>query len=191
MAAAKCIHQIAKEHEFSHWASVAPCYIASLIIEQRDYEAGIASMVPAIEKWMGFGMTHMVTLRLANLAHAYGMTGRIDQAFVEINKALTLAQRVGERGYLAEVYRTQGELHSINGDKTAAEVSFEQSIEIARQQEAKLFELQSTLSLCRLYQQQGYWDEAQSRLTTIYNWFTEVFDKPDLVAARTLLEELE
>jgi predicted ATPase len=46
------------------------------------------------------------------------------------------------------------------------------------------------MSLSRLWQQQGRWDEACALLAPIYGWFTEGFDTADLREAKALLEEL-
>ncbi|MFB0534291.1 MAG: hypothetical protein ACETWR_04845 [Anaerolineae bacterium] len=61
---------------------------------------------------------------------------------------------------------------------------------LKRCQNAKSWELRATVSLCRLWQQQGRMDEARQMLAEIYGWFTEGFDTPDLQEARALLEEL-
>jgi predicted ATPase len=64
------------------------------------------------------------------------------------------------------------------------------AIEIARKQQAKSLELRATMSLARLWQQQGKQHEAHDILSEIYNWFTEGFDTKDLQETRALLEEL-
>jgi predicted ATPase len=46
------------------------------------------------------------------------------------------------------------------------------------------------VSLARLWQQQSKQHEAHTRLSEIYNWFTEGFDTKDLQEAKALLEEL-
>jgi len=46
------------------------------------------------------------------------------------------------------------------------------------------------MSLARLWQQQGKRDQARELLATIYGWFTEGFDTPDLQEAKTLLAAL-
>jgi predicted ATPase len=51
-------------------------------------------------------------------------------------------------------------------------------------------ELRATMSLARLWQQQGRKSEAHQMLTEIYGWFTEGFDTKDLQEAKALLEEL-
>jgi predicted ATPase len=71
-----------------------------------------------------------------------------------------------------------------------AENSFHTALEIARAQEAKWWELRVALSLARLLRDTNRPDEARTMLGTIYNWFTEGFDLPDLQDAKALLEEL-
>jgi predicted ATPase len=61
---------------------------------------------------------------------------------------------------------------------------------VARQQEAKSWELRAALSLARLWQQQGKRAEARELLAPIYGWFTEGLDTADLQEAKALLEEL-
>ena len=61
---------------------------------------------------------------------------------------------------------------------------------MARQQQAKSWELRAAMSLARLWQQQGKRAEARDLLAPIYGWFTEGFDTADLQDAKVLLEEL-
>jgi hypothetical protein len=46
------------------------------------------------------------------------------------------------------------------------------------------------MSLCRLWQEQGKWEEAQQMLAGVCDWFTEGFGTSDLIKAKALLEEL-
>ena len=71
-----------------------------------------------------------------------------------------------------------------------AEASFQKALNVARQQEAKSFELRAATSLARLWQRQGKTTEAHELLTPVYNWFTEGFDTADLKDAKALLAEL-
>ncbi|MBT5458921.1 MAG: hypothetical protein HOK82_20160, partial [Rhodospirillaceae bacterium] len=74
----------------------------------------------------------------------------------------------------------------------AAEIEalFRRSIHVARAQEAKLWELRSSVSLGRLWQDQGKTTEARNLLAGVYSWFTEGFYTPDLMDAKALLDEL-
>jgi predicted ATPase len=89
---------------------------------------------------------------------------------------------------MSEVPNTQHPTPSIQAE---AEACFLKAIEVARKQQAKSLELRATVSLARLWQQQGKQHEACTTLSEIYNWFTEGFDTKDLQEAKALLEELE
>jgi predicted ATPase len=65
-----------------------------------------------------------------------------------------------------------------------------QALEIARNQQAKSFELRAATSLARLWQQQGKRQEAHALLAPVYTWFTEGFDTTDLQDAKALLDAL-
>jgi len=69
------------------------------------------------------------------------------------------------------------------------EKCFQQALTIARQQQARWWELRAAMSLARLWQRQGKAIEARDLLAPIYGWFTEGFDTADLQEARALLEE--
>jgi predicted ATPase len=71
-----------------------------------------------------------------------------------------------------------------------AEAYFLKAIDIARKQQAKSLELRATMSLARLWQQQGKHHQAHKILSEVYNWFTEGFDTKDLQEAKALLEAL-
>ena len=72
----------------------------------------------------------------------------------------------------------------------AAEELYRKDLGIAREQEAKLWELRAAASLARLRCDQGRRREARDLLAPVYGWFTEGFDTPDLKEAKALLDEL-
>jgi predicted ATPase len=70
-----------------------------------------------------------------------------------------------------------------------AEARFQQALDVARQQQAKSWELRAATSLARC----GDPDKRQE-VTTCWRrcmWFTEGFDTADLQEAKALLEELQ
>ena len=75
-------------------------------------------------------------------------------------------------------------------DVAKAKVYFERALTVARQQQAKSWELRASMSLARLWRDQGKVQEARELLAPVYGWFTEGFDTRDLKEAKTLLEEL-
>jgi predicted ATPase len=68
---------------------------------------------------------------------------------------------------------------------------FQQSLEIARHQQAKSWELRAATSLARLWQSQDKRQAAYDLLAPVYEWFTEGFDTADLQEAKALLDGLE
>jgi predicted ATPase len=81
-------------------------------------------------------------------------------------------------------------LHQAVPDAAQAGVCFQQALDIARQQEAKSWELRAATSLARLWQSQGKRQDAYDLLVPVYEWFTEGFDTADLIEAKQLLDEL-
>jgi predicted ATPase len=97
-----------------------------------------------------------------------------------------------ESWFEAEVYRIAGEIarESSEPDAAKAEAYFERALAVARQQQAKSWELRAAMSMARLWRDQGKRDEARELLAPVYGWFTEGFDTRDLKEAKALLDEL-
>jgi predicted ATPase len=76
------------------------------------------------------------------------------------------------------------------GHIEAGEESYQKALGIAREQEAKLWELRAAVNLARLWRDQGCRAQAHDLLAPVYGWFTEGFATPDLKEAKALLDEL-
>jgi predicted ATPase len=113
---------------------------------------------------------------------------------------LTINARHARKYSLPEVSRTswcEAEVHRIAGEATrlspkpdAAGAYFERALTVARQQQAKSWELRASMSMARLWRDQGKRDEARDLLAPVYGWFTEGFDTLDLKEAKALLDGL-
>jgi predicted ATPase len=88
--------------------------------------------------------------------------------------------------------RLKGELRLMGVPSATAEAErcFRDSLEVARAQAARWWELRTITSLARLLRDTNRRDEARAMLAEIYNWFTEGFDTADLKDAKALLDEL-
>src|SRR5262249_41640171 len=97
-----------------------------------------------------------------------------------------------EKWFEAEVNRIAGEiaLKSPSPHTAKAEGYFERALAVARQQQAKSWELRASMSLARLWRSRGKVQRARELLAPVYGWFTDGFDTLDLKDAKTLLEEL-
>ncbi|MBI1816865.1 MAG: AAA family ATPase [Deltaproteobacteria bacterium] len=118
--------------------------------------------------------------------------GRHDDALGAVGLGLAQAEQQGQHFFDADLHRLRAEiLLDVGGYAVEdAEALFGQSLEIARRQEAKTFELRAATSLARLWQRQGKRDAARALLAPLYAWFTEGFATRDLKDAKLLLDEL-
>jgi hypothetical protein len=76
------------------------------------------------------------------------------------------------------------------GERRQLTVMFLASLEWARRQQAKMWELRTSTSLAQMWQSQGKRQNAYELLAPVYDWFTEGFDTKDLLDAKALLDEL-
>jgi tetratricopeptide (TPR) repeat protein len=150
---------------------------------------------------------------LALLAEAYEALGQPAEGLVILAEAMAVAGKNEERGYEAALYHLKGELllqqanqkakgknqkakmetkpsSPIPDPQSEAEACFRKAINIAQRQSAKSWELRATMSLARVWQQQGKQHEAHQMLSEVYNWVTEGFDTKDLQEAKAVLEAL-
>jgi len=126
------------------------------------------------------------------LAEIKAGLGRIDDGLAELEIERQHAYDSTEKFTLPEVHRLKGEflLQQSTDNAVAAETEFRQAIEFARKSEARSWELRAATSLARLLKKQDKRDEACGVLSEIYNWFTVGFETPDLMHAKSLLDEI-
>jgi predicted ATPase len=161
------------------------------VAEQGQEKDGIVQMQWGLAAYRETGAKLTRPYYLALLARGYGKVGQAEDGLSALAEALALVDKTGERYYEAELYRLKGELTlTQSSSQKEAEECFWKAIEIARQQQAKSWELRASTSLACLWQQQGKKNEAHHLLAEIYGWFTEGFDTKDLQEAKALLESL-
>jgi predicted ATPase len=159
---------------------------------QNQEEEGIALIRQGLASSLAIGTRQQHGYFLALLAEALNQAGRAEEGLEAISEALDVARQTNEPFYEAELNRLKGDALVKAGvdSPSEAESCFQRAIEIARQQQAKSFELRAAMSLARLWQQQGTREKARQMLAEIYGWFVEGFDSPDLKDAKALVDEL-
>jgi predicted ATPase len=153
-------------------------------------QEGMAQMREGMAAHQSRGVQCYLSGTLRSLAEAQAKAGQPEEALTTLAEAFAFVEQTDERHWEAELYRLRAELLLMQGDEAGVEASLQKAVEVARRQQAKSWELRATVSLCRLWQEQGRMDEAHQMLAEIYGWFTEGFDTPDLQEAKALLEEL-
>jgi predicted ATPase len=153
----------------------------------------VRMITSALMSWRSTGATYWVPLLLSYLARAYAELGQFDDTWRNICEATTTVETTTEKWFEAEIYRTAGEiaLKSPEPDAAKAEAYFDCALAVARQQQAKSWELRASVSLAHLWRDQGKQQQARELLAPAYGWFTEGFDTRDLKEAKALLDVLE
>jgi predicted ATPase len=181
---------ICVEHEFAHYLAMALILRGWARACQGDFETGIVEIQDGLEKVRTTGALLFETYSLGLLADACLRNKRYGQSLDFLKQTQQrLDEQASERYYAAEIYRLFGEVYlrsTQNLDQ--AERYLSKALEIAREQQARSFELKVCLSMYDLYEMRGNADEYHSRLARIYGSFGEGFDTPDLVRARAKLE---
>jgi serine/threonine protein kinase/tetratricopeptide (TPR) repeat protein len=181
---------IAIEQGFALWQSTGTFFRGAGAFWQGDLEEALFLLEAGVNSFRAIAATLTLPSQLKVLADAYIKAGKLAQAGEALDEGLKLVDKHDDRSHQAELERVKGELLLLQGDQAAAESYFRKSIETARRQQSKAWELRATVSLARLWHKQGRRDEALSALRTIYGAYTEGLTMPDLVIARELLETL-
>ena len=177
---------VTTEQGFPQWRALGTTCRGWLKVTNGDVAEGISLLRSgsAATRVAGAWRPHNVAL----LATACEIAGQVDEASSLMDEALQAVERTGERWLAAELNRHKGQLLLRQGHDEVAEELYRKALSIAKEQEAKLWELRAAMSLARLRSDQGHHTEAREFLAPIYGWFTEGFDTPDLREARTLLD---
>jgi predicted ATPase len=180
---------VTTEQGFPHWRAMETICRGWIKVKNGDVPEGILMLRSgsAASRITGAWRPHNIAL----LSAACEIAEQIDEALNLMDEALQIVEQTGERWFEAELYRHKGQLLLRQGHTEVAEEFYRKALTIARDQEAKLWELRAAMSLARLRRDQGRHAEARDLLAPVYGWFTEGFDTPDLQEAKALLEGLD
>ena len=123
-------------------------------------------------------------------AEAQALAGDLTHAQATIDQALLTTEQTGERWTEAELLRIKGDILAL-GKKDDPRACWQQALEIARSQQARLWELRTAMSLARWLKNQGEQQAALNVLQPVYAWFSEGFECPAIKSAAELLADLQ
>ena len=163
-----------------------------------EVDAGIALVHQAFAERAKIGVNIADAGYIANLGRACGQMGRVTEGLALANKALAEMEASNDRQSEPEMHRIKGDLlllQDLAADEQAlaqqeAEACFLRAIEVAQNQQAKLWEARALASLCRLLYSQNRYEGCREQLAELYDWFTEGFDTEDLQVVRAVLQEI-
>lgn len=184
--------EICKAYGFDYYGAWSGLIRAWATAEIGRLDEGLASYAAALEDFHMTGAGLRVPYYLALFADLLHKVGNSNAALERIEEAMAIADASLESWCSAELHRRRGMIFL--ADSTRAEEAdgeFRAASETAATQSAKLLELRAGIARARLQAARGDWQKARDVLSPIYRWFSEGFETPDLVEARSLLAALQ
>jgi len=181
---------VATENGFPHWRTQGEIYRGWIKVKNGDVTEGMSRLRSGSDTYRASGVELFVPHYLALLASACEIAGQIEEALNLLSEGLKIVEKTGERWFEAELNRQRGKLLQRQRDVERAEALYRRALRIAREQEAKIWELRAAASLARLWRDQGRRAEARDLLAPVCGWFTEGFDTQDVKQAIALVDEL-
>jgi predicted ATPase len=183
---------LADEKSAAQWKALGMLMRGSVFALRGKASDAVQTITSGLMAYRSTGAIVWTPTFLLYLARAHAELGQFDEAWRRTTEAGAAVEATEERWYEAEVNRIAGEiaLMSSKQDAARAEASFERALAVARQQQAKSWELRAAMSMARLWRDQGKPQQARELLAPVYGWFTEGFDTLDLREAKALLGEL-
>jgi predicted ATPase len=170
---------------------MVPLFSGIALIRKGQVAEGMATLRRGFAWWEGSGgrpAPYSGSVLAEGMAQGGDLAGALDL----IDEAIAQVERPGceQRCHYAEILRIKGWLLVQKGDPEGAERAYLASLDWARRQQAKSWELRTATSYARLMRDQGQVDEAYELLAPVYGWFTEGSGTKDLKEAKQLLDEL-
>jgi adenylate cyclase len=129
----------------------------------------------------------MLARNLARLAEYQLRANQRELADANLREAEVLAETSEEKDHLSELFRLRGRILQSQGRHEQARLCFERAIARAREQGARLLELNAARDLAKLSREVGDGGEAFGQLRSIVDWFPATLDVPVMAECRMLL----
>jgi class 3 adenylate cyclase/DNA-binding response OmpR family regulator/predicted ATPase len=190
---ADTVVSVSTENGFSHWLNCGRIFEGWAEICRGEMDGGIELLRAGVAAWQKRGAGLWLPIFLTLEAEACAKAGRGDAALEAVEQALAIAKDNGERWAMAEVLRVKAHLLQAVAGAEAQEIEtiLLSSLEIARAQQARCWELRAACDLARLWKGQGRGREGLKLVQAIYEQFTQGFDTADLREAKALMQDFE
>ncbi|MCV9966893.1 AAA family ATPase [Pararhizobium sp. BT-229] len=188
--AAELALAFAAEHEFPFWQTQGVFLQGWVLAERGQIAEGIERLRDGLAGMQAIGSGMTAPWAMGLLAEAHGKADRFAEGSTLIDEALTIVARTGNRWCEAELHRLKGELISSSSECDPAEIEacFRRALDVARMQDAKMWELRSAVSLARLWRAQGLRAQAYELLMPLLGCLSNGHGTLDLQDAQAVLE---
>jgi predicted ATPase len=180
-----------KRQGSSHFLSQGIVFRAWAEFRMGGGKLAVDKMHAGLKQHLKTGAIVTHTYHTALLAEALAALGSYDQALDLIRSGLKMIEDHGDRRWLADLHRVHGDLLAAKPEPEpeAALAAYNQSLDVARAQSAKSFELRTLVRMVRLLAGNEGAREAAASLARAYEAFEEGRDTADLKDAEALLVE--
>ena len=177
---------VSQEQRFSLYVILSRISRGRAIGDLGRLEEARAEITLGIDEARRNGVGFMLPMMVSWLADIHAKIGESESALSIVEGALASIGDVTGRSWEAELYRQRAQiLVALDPSKVSeAESHLKKSIEVARGQNAKSFELRAATSLAELWRTQVRLDEARALLEPVCRWFDEGAETADLRRAR-------
>jgi class 3 adenylate cyclase/predicted ATPase len=191
-ATAKELCTVTAEYQIAHLAVCGTILEGAVMIAGGDPKTGIQHIQKGLTEFRSQRAGLGVPWTMYLIANGCLRSGALKDAQMAAAMGLALTEKESERHSEAELHRIKGEilLASPDADKSQAEASLRQAIDVARRQKALSLELRAAMALSRLLRERGELERAEGYLAGVYSRFTEGFDTADLIEAKKLLSDM-
>ncbi|MFL5757344.1 MAG: ATP-binding protein [Chloroflexota bacterium] len=182
---AETVYRIAEEHDYSLWQAISLVLRGVATASLGDPETGLEMVSRGLTRYEGMPTPPIFWPQvLALKARACLLAGRLDQALATIDRGTSIAVAGSFDSTGLKVLRSDVLLRA--GDRAGAAAAARSAVEDARATKTSMLELQAATRLASTEPSAVNTDA----LRHLYGKFTEGFEVPDLVAARTVLDDL-
>src|SRR5215468_1604584 len=179
---------LSEEHGFAYACDLARGLIGWARAQLGRTAEGVSLIRQALAGFEKSGARVGNTDVLTRLAEAQALDGATDEALDTME--LALKENAEELVFRPNTLRYRGTLRLKVGQNELAEADFLDAITMAQRMSAKAWELRATMSMARLWRDQGKRQQAHDLLAPVCGSFTEGFDTQVLQDARALLDQL-
>ncbi len=156
-----------------------------------NFAAGLSLQLQGVRRWTDTGATLHTTHCEVILADSFLRQGHTAEARVHLDAARSHCAGYGEDYLAAEIDRLEALLlYQEQAPADSVDECLSRSLNTARRQGARLFELRTATTFARVLAERGEPRRAVDLLAPVYGWFTEGFDTADLQEAKLLLDGL-
>jgi class 3 adenylate cyclase/tetratricopeptide (TPR) repeat protein len=179
--------ELAREQGFATWRGASQMIRGEALVSAGSSDEGFAEIVAGLNAHSGMDAISYQTFSISVLVRGLLAARRLDEALEALEEGLTASEQRNELFYRAELLRLKGDVFAMKGCPLDAERWLHEAIALAKKQGARLFELRSAVSLCKLLDGDRRQVALRTELAPVCDSFATEVATPDLAEARALM----